>query len=60
MAIRYAIQAVGVGGLIALSHEAWQGLGDDLKLRLRDTVRAARVWLVSGYTGSGPLRVEDF
>jgi hypothetical protein len=58
IAIKYAIQSVGVGGVIALSQESWQSMGDVLQARVRALVTAANVWIVSGKVGSGPLRVE--
>lgn len=56
----YAIKAVGVGGIIPVSQESWQALGDDLKKEIDSICRANQVWLVSAQVGSGSLRVERF
>jgi energy-coupling factor transporter ATP-binding protein EcfA2 len=56
----YAIKAVGKGGIIPVSQESWQALGDDLKREIDEICRDNQVWLVSAQVGSGSLRVERF
>ena len=60
VAMEYAVAAVGEGGVIPLSQEAWQALGPELKDSIAQQCRDAKVWLVTGEVAEGELRVEDY
>ncbi len=60
VAIEYAVAAVGEGGVIPLSQEAWQALGPELKDSIAQQCCDAIVWLVTGEVAEGELRVEEY
>lgn len=60
VALEYAIAAVGEGGLVPVSQEAWQALGPELKIEIAKQLQAAKVWLVTGEVSDGELRIEEF
>ena len=60
VAMEYAVAAVGEGGVIPLSQEAWQALGPELKDSIAQQCRDAKVWLVTGEVADGELRVEEY
>jgi hypothetical protein len=60
VALEYAVTAVGEGGVIPLSQEAWQALGPELKDSIAQQCRDLKVWLVTGEVAEGELRVEEY
>ncbi|MCR9295441.1 MAG: AAA family ATPase [bacterium] len=60
IALDVAIDAVGCGGVIPCSQEAWQALDTESKEAIAGQCKAAHVWLVTGEVDDGPLRVESF
>lgn len=60
VAMEYAISAVGKGGVIPLSQEAWQALGPELKDQIAQQCRQCEVWLITGEVCQGELRVEEY
>lgn len=62
VAIPYALQAVGQGGVIVLPQRAWAdlGAGSPLRNEIADTAESCGVWIVTAEVAPGPLRAEVF
>lgn len=60
IAMQYAINAVGEGGVVPLKQESWQALAPELKKQIAEQCEKAKVWLISAEVAEGPLRVEEF
>jgi len=58
VAIPYAVNAVGEGGIICLTQRAWQDLSPANKLAVAKCAREAKVWIVTGEVADGELRQE--
>ena len=55
-----AIQAVGEGGVLPATQEAWQALDPAGKEWVAATCKVEKVWLISAEVTSGELHVEEF
>jgi energy-coupling factor transporter ATP-binding protein EcfA2 len=58
IAIPYAVQAVGDGGIICLPQRAWQDLAPELRVKVAAVARDNKVWIVTGLVDDGELRQE--
>ncbi len=60
VALTYAIDSVGEGGVIPVSQEAWQSFSPSLKQQVYDHAKAAGVVILTAQVDDGPLRAVEF
>ena len=62
VAIPYALQAVGTGGVIVLPQRAWADLGTGSPLRdeIASVARECGVWVITAEVAAGSMRAEVF
>ena len=58
VAIPYAVQAVGDGGIICLPQEGWQHLDERNRIAVAVAAEKCGVWIVTGEVADGELRQE--
>ena len=59
VALQYAIDAVGQGGVIPVSQEAWQGLDTKHRKIALKKCKENKVWLLAGEKSDTPLQVDQ-
>lgn len=60
LALDWATDAVGEGGLLWASQEAWQGLDHDNRRLIAERVRESQVVMITAEADEGELRAETF
>lgn len=60
LAIPYAIQAVGDGGFICISQDAWQHLSPTSRPKIAALCEKMGCWIITGEVSTGELRTEIY
>lgn len=60
IALGYAIRVVGEGGVIPVTQESWQSLGESARRKVLEVCRENKVWLISAQVENCDLTVVEY